>query len=210
MTQSPDKRAHAPATLRNREPILGILRRWLPEEGLVLEIASGSGEHAVFFAGSLPALTWQPTDQNAQALASIEAYRTAANLPNLCAPLTLDAASASWPVARADAIVCINMIHISPWTAAKGLMAGAARVLPAGGPLYLYGAYRIDGHHTAQSNVAFDEDLRARNPAWGVRDLGEVVALAENCGFCLAETVAMPAHNFSVVFRRTDAAVTTD
>jgi len=192
----------APAVARNRQPILAVLRRVLPARGLVLEIASGSGEHAVYFAAALPHLTWQPTDPDPEARDSIAAYRAAAQLPNLLPPLALDAASPNWPVAQSDMIVSINMIHIAPWAAAEGLMAGAERLLPAGGMLFLYGPFREHGQHTAPSNAAFDESLRTRNREWGVRDLDEVAALASQHGLALEERVAMPANNLSVVFRR--------
>ena len=191
----------APAVARNRDPILAVLRRVLPAHGTVLEIASGTGEHAVHFAAALPEITWQPTDRDADALRSIAAYRTAVRLPNLLAPLELDAVSAHWPVARAEAIVSINMIHIAPWTAAEGLMAGAARVLAPGGLLYLYGPFKENGRHTAPSNAAFDASLKARDPQWGVRDVAEVSDLAGRHGFVLVERVAMPANNLSLVFR---------
>lgn len=197
-----DPRTHAPATLRNRAPILAVLRRILPAAGLVVEAASGSGEHAAYFAAAFPGLTWQPTDRDPQALASIDAHGRAAGLANLRPALELDAAAPYWPVASADALLCINMIHISPWAATEGLMAGAARLLPEGAPLYLYGAYRVDGRHTADSNRQFDAYLRAQDPAWGVRDLGDVVALAARHGLSHIETAAMPANNLSVVFRR--------
>ncbi len=197
-----DQRLFAPATARNREPILAVLRRVLPGQGLVLEVASGSGEHAAHFAAALPALHWQPSDPDARSLASIAAHRDATALPNLLPPLTLDAQAADWPVAHADAIMCINMIHIAPWRVAEGLMAGAARILPPGGVLYLYGPYKIDGGHTADSNRDFDAWLRAQDPAWGVRDLRDVTDLAARHGFALVETVPMPANNLSVVFRR--------
>jgi SAM-dependent methyltransferase len=190
------------AVARNREPILAVLRRVLPARGLVLEIASGSGEHAVHFAAALPHLQWQPTDRDASARASIAAHRETPGLSNLLPPLALDAAAPSWPVERADAVVAINMIHISPWQATQGLMAGAARVLAPGGVLYLYGPYKEDGHHTAPSNAAFDASLRERDPQWGVRDLAEVRALAAAHGLQLVERLAMPANNLSVVFRR--------
>jgi SAM-dependent methyltransferase len=193
----------APAAARNREPILQVLRRWMPARGLVLEIASGTGEHAVWFAGALPRMTWQPTDQDDAALASIAAWREAAGAPNLHPPLFLDAAAPdSWPVNRADAVVAINMIHIAPWSATRGLMAGAARVLPRGGLLYLYGPFRQAGEAAAPSNIAFDADLRARDPAWGLRDLDEVIALAARHSIKFIETVRMPANNLSVVLRR--------
>jgi hypothetical protein len=197
-----DPRRHAPATLRNRAPIIEVLRQALPKRGLVLEIASGSGEHAVAFAAAFPDLSWQPTDREPDALASIAAHEAELGLANLLAPLLLDAESPHWPVARADAIVCCNMIHIAPWSACCGLVAGAGRTLTADGLLYLYGPFRRDGRHTADSNRQFDEDLKRRNPAWGVRDLDEVAILAEASGLELAEIVPMPANNLSVLFRR--------
>lgn len=192
----------APAVARNRDPILNVLRRVLSARGLVLEIASGTGEHAVHFAGALPGIVWQPTDPDAAALRSIAAWREQTRLPNLRPPLEFDVTASTWPVERADAVVCINMIHISPWRSAEGLMAGAGRVLGPGGVLFLYGPYKEEGRHTAPSNEAFDADLRARNPEWGVRDLGDVSALAASHGLDFVERVAMPANNFSVVFRR--------
>lgn len=193
---------HAPATGRNRGPILEVIRPLLAEGALVLEVASGTGEHAAYLAGALPGVTWQPTDLDADNLASIEAWRVEAGLPNLRAPLLLDAAAASWPLARADVVVCINMIHIAPWSACEGLVRGAARVLPDGGALFLYGPYRIGGDLPAPSNVAFDASLRARDPAWGVRELDQVTALASSEGLLREAVVAMPANNHSVVFRR--------
>jgi SAM-dependent methyltransferase len=174
----------------------------LPAKGLVLEIASGTGEHVVHFAGALPDLTWQPSDPSEDARKSIAAYRKDANLPNLLAPLELDARQNPWPLARADAIVTINMIHISPWTAAEGLMAGAERLLLPGGILYLYGPYKENGQHTAPSNALFDADLTARYPEWGVRDLGDVRALASKHKLDFVERVSMPANNLSVIFRK--------
>jgi SAM-dependent methyltransferase len=197
-----DPRQRRPHVARNRDPILEVLRRILPPKGLVLEVASGSGEHAAYFASKLPALTWQPTDPDPEAIASTAAHRAADGAPNLLPPLRLDVTSEQWPVARADAVICCNMIHIAPWAVCEGLVAGAARTLPSGGLLYLYGPYKIGGKHTAPSNSDFDLDLRARNPAWGIRDLGDVTALAERHGFKLAETVPMPANNLSVIFRR--------
>jgi SAM-dependent methyltransferase len=202
MSQTSDPRIYRPHVARNREPILDVLRSVLPKQGLVLEVASGSGEHAAYFAAHLPVLTWQPSDPDPAAVASIAAHRAAAGMPNLLAPLLLDVSAPRWPVERADAVICSNMIHISPWSASEGLMAGAARALPAGGILYLYGPYKIDGRHTASSNAAFDATLRAQNPAWGSRDLADVAALAESSGLTLIETVAMPANNLSIIFRR--------
>jgi SAM-dependent methyltransferase len=202
MPAASDPRLYHAHVARNRAPILDELRRVLPSAGLVIEVASGSGEHAVFFARGLPHLRWQPTDADSGALASIAAHRAAVDAPNLLAPLRLDVTSQRWPVERADAVVCNNMIHITPWTVSEGLIAGASRVVPAGGILYLYGPYRIDGRHTAPSNGDFDAWLRAQNAEWGVRDLAEVTDLAARRGFALTETVPMPANNLSVVFRR--------
>ena len=167
----------------------------------MLEIASGTGEHAVHFAAGLPHLTWQPTDRDPGARQSIAECRAAARLPNLLAALELDASTPSWPVARADAVVAINMIHIAPWAAAEGLMAGAGRTLPSGGVLYLYGPFKQDGRHTAPSNADFNADLTARDPAWGVRDVADVSNLARAHGLDLVERISMPANNLSLVFR---------
>lgn len=188
----------APAAHRNREPIREVLARVLPSTGRVLEIASGSGEHALWFARAFPALAWQPSDPDPAARSSIAAWRAEAGLANLAEPIALDVC-APWPVEHADAVVCINMIHIAPWEATVALFAGAARVLPAGGLLYLYGPYRFDGQ-TAPSNEDFDRSLRSRDPRWGVRDVTELVRVAGE--FVLADTVAMPANNHSLIFRR--------
>ena len=193
---------HAPATARNRQPILDVLRPRLPARGLVLEVASGSGEHIVHFAEALPALVFQPSDPSDDARASIDDWVLAQGLGNVRAALALDAAGDAWPIERADAVLCCNMIHIAPWEAAVGLIAGAAHVLSAGGTLYLYGPYRRDGRHTAPSNEAFDRDLRQQNPAWGVRDLEAVVSLAAAKGFGPPEIIDMPANNLSLVFKR--------
>jgi SAM-dependent methyltransferase len=197
-----DPRQYRPHVPRNRDPILDVLRRVLPQRGLVLEIASGSGEHAAYFAQALPSLTWQPSDPDQTALASAAAHRDDMGLPNLLAPLRLDVTAPSWPIERADAIICCNMIHIAPWVACEGLIAGAARVLGEGGILYLYGPYKIGGVHTAPSNQEFDGYLRSQNPTWGIRDLDEVAALAGRHNIKLIETVAMPANNLSVIFSR--------
>jgi Protein of unknown function (DUF938) len=203
----PDPRQHRPHVARNRDLILDVLKRVLPSRGLVFEIASGSGEHAAYFAQALPSLTWQPSDPDAVALASIAAHREDVGAPNLLAPLRLDVTSAHWPIEHADAVMCCNMIHISPWTACEGLMAGAGRVLSAGDILYLYGPYKIGGRHTAPSNEDFDAYLRNQNAAWGIRDLDEVTALAQHHNFAFVETVEMPANNLSVIFRRETALV---
>lgn len=197
-----DPRRHAPATDRNRDPILAVLRDALPPQGLVLEVASGTGQHAAHFAAALPAVTWQPSDPDPGLRASIEGWRAQTALPNLRAPLALDAATHPWPLERADAVVCINMIHIAPWTAGLGLLRGAGAVLPPGGPLLLYGPFRRGGAHTAPSNAAFDADLKARDPSWGVRDLEAVEAAARDHGLALAGVVEMPANNLTVLFRR--------
>jgi SAM-dependent methyltransferase len=192
----------APAVARNRDSILAVLQRFLPASGFILEIASGTGEHAVHFARGLPGVIWQPSDPDPESLASIAAHRAAAKLPNLLPPLELNVTSAQWRVEKADAMVAINMIHIAPWAASEGLMAGAERLLPPGGMLYLYGPYREKGVHTAPSNEAFDRSLRMRDPSWGVRDLDDVVALAGQHSLEFAERIAMPANNLSVIFRR--------
>lgn len=193
-------RRHAPATLRNRAPIATILAQLLPPAGRVLEVASGSGEHCAYFAEHFPRLEWQPSDPDPDSLASIAAW--CEGLENVRPPLALDAAAADWPVARADALLCVNMVHISPWKATLGLMAGAARVLSPAAPLILYGPYREAGMPTAPSNEAFDQSLRSRNPAWGLRLLDAVIAAAAAEGLALDRRVAMPANNLIVAFRR--------
>ena len=193
---------HAPATVRNREAILAVLCEELPDSGTVLEIAAGSGEHAVFFAQNLPSLDWQPSDPAAEALNSIAAYRDEAGLPNLKAPLKIDATLKDWAVSQAAAIVCSNMIHISPWVATKGLFAGAARVLSGvRAPLILYGPYFEQGVEPAPSNLQFDESLRARDPSWGIRDVEKLDTLAAKHGLARAARHAMPANNLTLVYR---------
>ncbi|SEH30814.1 Protein of unknown function [Methylobacterium sp. 275MFSha3.1] len=194
----------APAVARNRDAILAVLREILPDSGTVLEIASGSGEHAVHVAAALPGLDWLPSDPEPAARRSIAAHALRAGLANIRPPLALDAAAAAWPVARVDGIVCINMIHIAPWAATEGLMAGAGRVLSAGGVLFLYGPFREADRPFAESNAAFDASLRARDPAWGVRDLDAVAAEAAQHGLSLVRRVAMPANNLSLIFGRAD------
>lgn len=196
-----DAKRHAPATLRNRDAIVAVLADWLPPAGTVLEVASGSGEHIVHFAAAFPHLDWQPSDPDPDALTSIAAWSAEAGLANLAPPLMLDAASPDWPPASADALLCINMVHISPWSATPGLFAGAARLLPAGAPLILYGPYVEADVPTAESNLAFDASLRARNPEWGLRDTADVKAAATTAGFALTERRAMPANNLMLLFR---------
>lgn len=202
MTEFND-RQYAPATQRNREPILEVLREVLPPSGTILEISSGTGEHAVFFAPRLAPRRWQPSDLNPVALASIAAWREVEPSENLAAPIAIDARDPVWNIEEPiNAIVNINMIHISPWSACLGLMAGANRILPSGGILYLYGPYKQDGTHTAPSNEMFDESLQLQNPEWGVRNLEDVIAAAENQKLALLKVIAMPANNLSVVFQK--------
>jgi SAM-dependent methyltransferase len=197
-----DDRLVSAAASRNRDAILAVLRGALPERGLVLEVASGSGQHAAHFAAALPGLTFQPTDRDPAARASIDAWAREAGLPNLRPAAALDCTAGPWPVDWADAVLCFNMIHIAPWAAAEGLIAGAARVLRPGGVLVLYGPFRRAGHVLAPSNAAFDASLTARDPAWGLRSLERVAALAEAAGFAGPEVEPMPANNLTILFRR--------
>lgn len=195
----------APAADRNVGPIAGVLANWLPTTGLVLEIASGTGQHALAFAQRLPTLDWQPSDPDPLALASIEAWR-GEGPPNLRAPLPIDAALPDWPIDRADALLCINMVHISPWASALGLLDGAARLLDPGAPLILYGPWMVEGIETAPSNLAFDADLKRRDPCWGLRSLSDFREEAEARGLIFAELTTMPANNVMLLFRRVDPA----
>ncbi|MGH8780162.1 DUF938 domain-containing protein [Paraburkholderia sp.] len=197
-----DARQYAPAAQRNGEPILAVLRDVLPPTAHVLEIASGSGEHAMRFAAALPQVDWQPSDPDPQARASIAAWIAHTGIANVRPPLDLDVERLPWSIEHADAIVSINLLHISPWSAAHALFDGAARVLGADGVLFLYGPYKRGGAHTSPGNDAFDQQLRSRNPLWGVRDMEAVVALGDAAGFACGEPVAMPANNFSLVLRR--------
>ncbi|WP_404334273.1 DUF938 domain-containing protein [Sphingomonas sp. MMS12-HWE2-04] len=189
---------HAPATARNRDPIATVLAEVLPDSGLVLEVASGTGEHCAWFAERFPGVEWQPSDPDPEARDSIASW--CADLANVRAPIALDAAGPDWPMAQADAVLCINMVHISPWEATLGLMTGAARLLAPGAALVLYGPYRRHGVATAESNEAFDVSLKQRNPAWGLRQVEDVTAAAR--GFVLERLVEMPANNLTLVFRR--------
>jgi len=195
-------RRSAPAALRNREPIAEVLGEWLPERGLVLEIASGTGEHAAFFAERFPALEWQPSDVHLDALTSIAAWREASDLPNLRPPLTLDAASADWPVRAADAVLSIDMVHISPWASALGLLDGAAAILPSGAPLILYGPWLKDDIPAAPSNLEFDADLKRRDPSWGLRRVEDFGTAAVPRGFALEALRPMPANNLMMLWRK--------
>lgn len=203
MADPPAGARTSPSTARNREPILAVLRPRLPPAARVLEIASGAGEHAVFLAAALPGVRWTPSDPSPEARASITAWRAASGLANLEAPLALDAAdAATWPAEPVDAIVCINMVHISPWAATEGLVAGAGRLLPSGGQLILYGPYLEADVPTAPSNLAFDDSLRSRDPAWGLRRRQDVEALAAGYGLNMDERIAMPANNLFLVFAK--------
>jgi hypothetical protein len=194
----------SPSAARNRGPILEVLKPRLPDSGVVLEIAAGAGEHAVHNAAAVTGLQWQPTDPDPDALASIAAWREHVALPNLLPPLRLDASDPdAWPVDRADAIVNINMIHISPWAATQGLMTGAGRLLPFDGVLFIYGPYIEADVETAPTNLSFDLSLKGRDPAWGIRHLDEVVALASRHGLEFSERIAMPANNLALIFRNT-------
>ena len=194
----------APATSRNREPILAVLRQWLPRTGRVLEVASGTGQHAIYFAEQLPHLTWQPSEFDPKGLASIRSWAAEGKLPNLRPPLRLDVCDSAWPIDSCDALFSANMIHIAPWPAALGLLSGANRTLAPNGTLFLYGPFRIGGQHTAPSNEAFDQDLRRRDPRWGVRDLERVLKCARAEGFEIVDRVEMPANNQTLVFRRVE------
>ncbi len=198
-----DLRQHSPAVARNREPILHVLEATLPTTGRVLEVGAGSGEHAVFFAERFPGLIWQPTDADMGAIQSIQAWRKAEGSDNLLAPRPLDTRELDqWPTEPLDAIFSANMIHISPWECALGLLDGAARLLKPGGVLMLYGPFMVDGQHTAPSNAQFDDWLKNKDPSWGVRDKTVVEAEAKARGLVLSGQIAMPANNFTLVFRR--------
>ena len=191
-----------PAAERNKEPILGVLARVLPSRGLVLEIASGTGQHVMHFAAALPGLSWQPSDPDAELRASIALRVQEERRPNVKGPIDVDVTRLPWPLQAADAVVAINMIHVAPWSATLALFEGAKALLAAQGVLFLYGPYRRFGGHTSEGNAQFDHDLRAQNPEWGLRDLEAVSDIATGAGFTLEETVPMPANNFSLVFRR--------
>jgi SAM-dependent methyltransferase len=194
---------YAPATFRNRDPILKVLTRTLPENGLVLEIASGSGEHAAYFTPRLKGLTWQPSAPNPESRASISSWAEEIQGYDLLTPVELDILVEPWPVLQADAIVCINMIHISPWAVTKSLMAGAGRTLRTGGILYLYGPYKVNGEHTSLSNQAFHERLKNLDTQWGIRDLTDVISEAKTQGLMHIQSIQMPANNQSIIFKRT-------
>lgn len=199
---SPDPRLHSPAAERNRGPLLEVLARELPARGNLLEIASGPGQHAVFFAAAFPDLVWQPSDPRDEALASIAAYSGDAGLSNLRSPLNLDVEAWPWPIATADAMLTVNLLHVAPWSATEALFSGAAKVLKHGGPLLIYGPFKRDGQHTSPGNAAFDADLKARDPRLGLRDLDDVGAVARAAGFAQMKVIDMPANNMTLVFRQ--------
>ncbi|MBA4764642.1 DUF938 domain-containing protein [Qipengyuania huizhouensis] len=192
----------SPSAARNSAPIADVLAKELPETGLVLEVASGTGEHAVFMAARFPALQWQPTDRDPAALESIASWVRQTGYANLAAPLELDAKEGNWPVVRADALLCINMVHISPWAATQGLFERASQVLTTGAPLILYGPSFENGKEAVPSNLAFDTSLRSRDPAWGIRYVSEMDDLAEHTGFVRTARHHMPANNLTLVYRR--------
>ena len=200
-----EARRSAPAASRNREPIAQVLGDWLPASGLVLEIASGTGEHAVFFAERFAKLEWQPSDVHTDALKSIAAWRATAGLPNVRGPLVIDASQSDWPIERAEAVLSINMVHISPWQSALGLLDGTARLLPTGGPLILYGPWLSDAIPAAPSNLEFDADLKRRDSEWGLRRVEEFAAAARERGLELIETRHMPANNLMLLLRNSPA-----
>lgn len=199
-----DGKWSAPAAERNKGPILEVLARVLPSRGLVLEIASGTGQHVLHFAKALPDLTWQPSDPDAELRESIALRVREERRANVSSPIDLDVTRLPWPLQTADAMVAINMIHVAPWSATPALFEGAKALLPAGHVLFLYGPYRRFGRHTSEGNAQFDLDLRAQNPEWGLRDMEAVSDVAAGAGFALAETVEMPANNFSLVFIRNE------
>jgi SAM-dependent methyltransferase len=203
MNSLPKNARHFPATTKNRDAIADVLKRHLPEQGTVLEIGSGSGEHALYFSYLFPDLTWQPSDPEPLNLESIRAWvETVPDRQNLLAPLALNASDLLLPIEQADAVICVNVLHISPWDATEGLMRNSAALLPLDGALYLYGPFRIGGTHTAPSNESFDQSLRSQNETWGVRNLEEVIAEADKNGLQFIERVDMPANNQSVIFRK--------
>lgn len=194
----------APATERNRQPILEVLNRYLPDSGTVLEVSSGTGEHVVHFARHHPALTWHPSDISSEALMSIDAWIAEEGLKNIRPAIRLNTQVHPWPVQKADALININMIHISPWESCENLFKGAQTLLSKGAPFFLYGPFLVEGKTTAESNVSFDQSLRHRNSKWGLRELKDVTVLAESHGFKTEEVVEMPANNLTIVFRRAD------
>jgi len=202
MAESSEARQHSPAAERNAGPILAVLQRYLPDTGRIVEIASGTGQHAAHFAAAFPRADWQPCDIDPNALASIRAWRGEVATPNLAEPIELDVHWRKWPIAQADGLVCINLLHIAPWTATQGLFEGASHIVTAGAPLLTYGPFRVGGAHVADSNTRFDAELQRRDPSWGVRDIEAVAEVGRANGFEPMETIVMPANNRMLAFRR--------
>ena len=203
---SEDPRRYAPATARNRDPLLQVLKSLLPQTGTILEIASGTGEHACYFAPAFGDTVWQPSDTDESAIASINAHRQADAPANLASPLYLNVMESEWPVSAADAVLCVNMVHIAPWACCESLLQGCAHVLPPGAPLVLYGPFKRDGAHTAPSNVEFDQTLRRQNADWGIRDMGEIAEAGKARGLTIEDPITMPSNNFCLVLRQTNTA----
>lgn len=203
MNENTYEKRFSEACERNKDPILAVLKEIFPKQGLVLEIASGTGQHAIHFASNLPDITWQPSDMDPELRSSVHAWRAEFNLENLNAPVHLDVTSENWPVENADVMMCANMIHIAPWEACIGLLEGAGRILHEDGILCMYGPYKVGGKHTAPSNESFDQSLRARDASWGIRNLDDVAFEARRRGLHLIKTVKMPSNNFCVIYRKT-------
>ncbi len=201
------QKKYAPATDRNREPILAVLKDCIPDHGTILELASGSGQHAIYFVDQMPGHYWQPSDPDEESRNSISAWWWEVQLNNILPPLNINAQDDIWDIENVEipqpvtSIVCINMVHISPWESTVGLIKGASRILPKDGILYLYGPYKVDGKHTAPSNELFDIKLRSQNPEWGIRELNDVIKLAHENDLSLVKTVDMPANNLSIIFK---------
>jgi len=203
---SENARRYAPASARNRDPLLQVLKSLLPQTGTILEIASGTGEHACYFAPAFGTAIWQPTDTDESAIASINAHRQAEAPANLAPALHLNVMEPEWPVNAADAVLCVNMVHIAPWACCENLLRGCAHVLSPGAPLVLYGPFKQDGTHTAPSNAEFDQTLRGENAKWGIRDIGEIAEAGKASGLTIEDPIAMPSNNFCVILRQTKAA----
>jgi hypothetical protein len=203
---SEDARRYAPSSARNRDALLQVLKLILPQTGTILEIASGTGEHACYFAPAFGAAIWQPTDADESAIASINAHREADSPANLAPPLRLNVMESKWKVNAADAVLCVNMVHITPWVCCKNLLRGCAHVLSPGAPLVLYGPFKQDGAHTAPSNAKFDQTLRGQNAEWGIRDMAEIAEAGKARGLTIEDPIAMPSNNFCLIFRQTNAA----
>ncbi|GAB5487972.1 MAG: DUF938 domain-containing protein [Parasphingorhabdus sp.] len=200
---NPADQKHAPATMRNRDAIVSVLSQILPETGTILEIASGTGEHAVYFGQKFPDLTFQPSDPDPECCRSIAAWTAREQVENILPPIQLDALENTWDIKAPVTILCINMIHIAPWEAAIGLFNHAAKMLSVGAALYLYGPYFRDGVEPAEGNLSFERSLKSRNLQWGIRDVADMDTLAEKTGFKREQLIEMPANNISLIYRKT-------